>query len=77
MNVLPLTTLAVHSLADAVDETLAGALAGRPQPCLWCGGGPVRVTSFDFWAGEVTVVCPECGSELSGAVIRHQLEVPA
>jgi hypothetical protein len=77
MSVLSLTTLPVRSLADVVDEVLAGALAGHSQPCLWCGGGPVRVTSFDFWTGEVTVLCPECGSELSGAVVRHQLEVPA
>ncbi len=77
MNVLPLTALPLQSLADVVDETLAGALAGHGQSCLWCGGGPVRVTSFDFWTGEVKVLCPECGSELSGAVVRHRLEVPA
>jgi len=77
MSTTPLISSPVQTLADVVEETLAGALAGRPQACLWCAGGPVRVTSFDFWTNEVTVSCPDCGSELSGAVVRRLLEVPA
>ena len=66
-----------YTLADLLDETLAGALAGHPEACVVCGDGPIRVTTVDFWSSEVTVRCPHCGCELSGVVERHQLEVPA
>ena len=68
-------TLSMHTLADVVDDTLAAALAGYDEPCLWCGGGPVRVTSVDIWTGEVSLLCPHCGSELTGVVERHPAEV--
>jgi len=76
MSTVPLATVAQQSLADAVDESLAAALAGRDEPCLWCGGHSVRVLAADLWSGAVTVRCPTCGSELSGIVPRHLREVP-
>ena len=76
MSTVPLATVAQPSLADAVDESLAAALAGRDEPCLWCGGHSVRVLAADLWSGAVTVSCPTCGSELSGIVPRHLREVP-
>jgi len=83
MSTVPLATVACHShidtvdetLADTVDETLAAALAGRAEPCLWCGGAVVTVVKVDIWRGEVTVRCPDCGSELDGVVPRHLREV--
>ncbi len=77
MNGTGLATLSTRMLADAVDETLIRALAGYSETCVWCGDGPVRVTAVEFWTSEVTVRCPHCGSELSGAVPRNQMEVPA
>jgi hypothetical protein len=75
MSTMPLATVAQSSLADAVDESLAAALAGRDEPCLWCGGHSVRVLAANLWSGAVTVSCPACGSELSGVVPRHLREV--
>jgi Zn finger protein HypA/HybF involved in hydrogenase expression len=72
---MPLATYPAQSLADAVAETMAAALAGVEEPCLWCGGGPVRVTSVDIWTGEAKVLCPQCGSELTAIVPRHGIEV--
>ena len=43
MSTVPLATVAQPTLADAVDESLAAALAGRDAPCLWCGGRAVVV----------------------------------
>jgi hypothetical protein len=77
MNVLTLTTRTAPSLADAVADALAGALSGQGEHCLWCGGGPLRVTAVNVWGGEVEVRCPDCGSQLSGVVPRHRLGVPA
>jgi hypothetical protein len=76
MSTVPLATVAQPSLADAVDESLAAALAGREEPCVWCGGHWVRVLCADLWSGKVTVSCQDCGSELSGIVPRHLREVP-
>ncbi|MGZ8634761.1 MAG: hypothetical protein ACXWZZ_13035 [Solirubrobacteraceae bacterium] len=70
-----LATVACPTLADTVDETLAAALADRCEPCLWCGGPAVTVVRADIWSGEVTVRCPECGSELSGVVPHHLREM--
>ena len=75
MSTVPLATACSFTLADAVDESLAAALAGRAEPCLWCGG-VVAVRSADIWTGSVHVDCPVCGSELSGVVPRHLREVP-
>lgn len=75
MNAVSLATVNMPALADVVDETLAAALAGRDEPCLWCGDGPVSVTSVDIWTGEVRLLCPHCGSELSGVAPRHGIEV--
>ena len=75
MSTMPLATVAQSTLADAVDESLAAALAGRDSACLWCGGHAV-VLAADIWSGAVKVVCSECGSELSGVVPRHLREVP-
>jgi transcription elongation factor Elf1 len=72
---MPLATVAQSTLADAVDESLAAALAGRAAACLWCGGHAV-VLAADIWSGAVTVACSECGTELSGVVPRHLREVP-
>jgi transcription elongation factor Elf1 len=74
MNAMPMAAPSTYSLADVVDETLAAALAGHDEPCLWCGGGPVSVASVDRWTGEVKLLCPQCGSELSGTVPRHRME---
>lgn len=76
MSTVPLATVAQPSLADAVDESLAAALAGREGPCLWCGGPAVQVIAADLWSGAVVVSCPTCASELSGVVPRHLREVP-
>ena len=75
MNTVPLAAVACPTLADAVDEVLAAALADRGEPCVWCGGSAVSVVRADIWSGEVTVRCHECGSELSGIVPRHLREV--
>lgn len=76
MSTVPLATVAQPSLADVVDESLAAALAGREEPCVWCGGHSVRVLHADLWSGKVAVACRECGSELSGIVPRRLREVP-
>jgi len=75
MSTVPLATVVCPTLADTVDEALAAALAGRSEPCVWCGGPAVTVVRADIWSGEVTVRCDECGSELSGVVPRHLREV--
>jgi hypothetical protein len=75
MSTVPLATVACPTLADTVDEVLAAALAGRSEPCLWCGGFAVTVVRADIWSGEVSMRCRECGSELSGVVPRHLREV--
>jgi hypothetical protein len=75
MSTVPLAAVACPTLADTVDEALAAALAGRGEPCLWCGGRPLTVVRADIWTGEVTVHCRQCGSELSGVVPRHLREV--
>jgi hypothetical protein len=75
MNAAPLATVACPTLADTVDEALAAALAGRSEPCLWCGGSAVTVATADIWSGQVTVRCRECGSELSGVVPRQLREM--
>jgi len=75
MSTVPLATLAPFTLADAVDESLAAALAGHPEPCLWCGGPAVATVSADIWTGAVTIRCPSCGSELDGIVPRYLREV--
>ncbi len=77
MNTAPLVTLPVRSLADVADETLADAAVGRDTTCLWCGGGPLRVVSVDIWTGEVGLICPHCGTEMSGVVPRRAMEVSA
>jgi len=76
MSTLPLATPVPLTLADAIDEALAAALAGRPEPCLWCGGPALVVTAADIWSGAVTMTCVRCGSELSGVVPRHLREAP-
>jgi hypothetical protein len=76
MSTVPLAIVTYPTLADAVDEALAAALAGRPEPCLWCGGPAVSVAAADIWSGEVVVRCHACGSELSGVVPRELREVP-
>jgi hypothetical protein len=76
MSTLPLATVAQPTLADAIDESLAAALAGRVEPCLWCGGQAVEVVVADIWSGVVSTSCPECDCELSGVVPRHLREVP-
>ncbi len=75
MSTMPLATVVQVSLAEVVEESLAAALAGRPEPCLWCGGSNVTVTGADIWSGAVTACCDRCGSELSGIVPRHLREV--
>jgi len=75
MSTMPLATVACRTLADTVDEALAATLAGRSEPCLWCGDPAVTVVRADIWSGEVTVRCHECGSEFSGVVPRHLREV--
>lgn len=76
MSTMSLATVVPTSLADAIDESLSAALAGRPEPCLWCGGLAVEVAAADIWSGAVTTRCVGCGSELSGTVPRHLREVP-
>jgi hypothetical protein len=71
MSSVPLATVALPTLADSVDESLAAALADHAEPCLWCGSPAVSVVSADFWSGQVVVRCYACGSELSGDVPRH------
>ena len=75
MSTVRLATVASPTLADAVDEALAAALAGRGEPCLWCGAPAVMVVRADIWSGEVTVRCPSCGSELGGVVPRRLRQV--
>ncbi len=75
MSTVPLAAVAVPTLADAVGDTLAAAFAGHEEPCLWCGGGPVRAITADLWTGAVTVRCPRCGTELRGVVPRESREV--
>ena len=75
MSTMPLATAVQQTLADAVDESLAAALAGRDVSCLWCGGHAV-VSAADLWSGAVTISCSHCGSEMSGIVPRHLREVP-
>lgn len=77
MNGTGLAELRAQTLANAVEQTLIGALAGQAEACIWCGATPVRVTSVDFWTSAVALRCPSCGSELSGTVPRHHIEVPA
>ena len=76
MSTVPLATAAQPTLADAVDESLAAALAGRDAACLWCGAHDVEVLSADLWSGAVVVRCRLCGTELEGTVPRHLREVP-
>jgi hypothetical protein len=76
MSTMPLATAAQLTLADAVDESLASALAGRETTCLWCGGHDVEVLSADLWSAAVVVRCRDCGTELDGVVPRHLREVP-
>ncbi len=75
MSTVPLATVAFPTLADAVADTLAGALAGGPEPCLWCGGSPLQVVAADVWSGALKLRCPQCGSELDGVVPRVRREV--
>ena len=76
MSTMPLATAVEVTLADAVDESLASALAGREATCLWCGGHDIEVLSADLWSGAVAIRCRDCGTELDGAVPRHLREVP-
>ena len=76
MSTVPLATAALPALADSVDEALAAALAGRSEPCLWCGGAESVVVHSDIWSGQVVTRCTSCGSELSGVVPRYLREVP-
>jgi hypothetical protein len=75
MSTVPLATAVAATLADAVEESLAAALAGRREPCLWCGGPESTVIRADIWSGEVVTRCASCGSERSGVVPRHLREV--
>ena len=77
MSTVPLASVVLPTLADAVDESLAAALAEDAALCLWCGSTAVTVVSADYWSGTVVVRCRECGSELSGVVPRHLRGVPA
>lgn len=76
MSTTPLATAFQPTLADAVDESLAAALAGRETACLWCGGHDLQVLTADLWSGAVVVRCRRCGAELDGVVPRHLREVP-
>ena len=76
MSTVPLATAAQPTLADAVDESLAAALAGRETTCLWCGGHDIEVRTADLWSGTVAIRCRRCGTELEGMVPRHLREVP-
>ena len=75
MSTMPLATAVMPTLADAVDEALADALAGRESTCLWCGGHDHDVRVADLWSGAVVMRCRSCGSELQGTVPRHLREV--
>ncbi len=75
MSTVPLATAPEPTLADAVDDSLAAAFAGRPTECLWCGATEVVVVSADIWTGRVKSRCAGCGSELSGVVPRALREV--
>lgn len=75
MSTVPLATLALPTLAETVGDTLVAAFAGHEEPCLWCGGGPVRAVTTDLWTGAITVRCPQCGTELEGVVPRALREV--
>ena len=75
MSTMPLAAAAFPSLADAVDDTLAGAFAGLAEPCLWCGGSALQVVRADLWTGAILTRCPHCGSELEGTVSRARREV--
>lgn len=77
MSTVPLATVVLPTLADAVDESLDAALADHAAPCLWCGSPAVSVTSADFWSGKVVIRCRECGSELTGTVPRRLRGVPS
>lgn len=72
MSTVPLATVSNVSLADVVESSLASALAGHPEPCLWCGGPAVAVVTADIWSGSVSVRCAGCGSEMSGVVPRER-----
>ncbi len=76
MNTLPLASVALPTLADAVDEALAAALAGRAEPCLWCGGGPVSVAIGRLLErqGHASAAASAAASS-SGVVPRHLREV--
>jgi hypothetical protein len=76
MSTVPLATVVQPTLADAVDESLAAALAGREAACLWCGARDVEIRSADLWSGAVVIGCRACGTELDGVVPRHLREVP-
>ncbi len=54
MSTVPLATVACPTLADAIDEALAAALAGGSEPCLWCGGAE-RSSRADIWSGQVVL----------------------
>jgi transcription elongation factor Elf1 len=75
MSTVPLATAFQPSLADAVDESLAAALAGREMTCLWCGGDDIEVLTADIWSGAVVNRCRHCGTVLEGVVPRHLREV--
>ena len=76
MSTMPLAAEVVPTLAEAVEESLAAALAGRGAPCLWCGGAESVVVCSDIWSGQVVTRCTSCGSELNGVVPRYLREVP-
>jgi hypothetical protein len=76
MSTVPLATAVPPTLADSVDEALAAALAGREEPCLWCGSTQSVVVRADIWSGQVVTRCASCSSELSGVVPRYLREVP-
>ncbi len=76
MSTAPLTAIVQPTLADVIDESLAAALAGRGEPCLWCGGSETFVMRADIWSGRVVSRCVSCGTELSGVVPRELREVP-
>jgi hypothetical protein len=75
MSTVPLATATFLSLADTVDDTLAGAFAGLAESCLWCGGTSLQVVRADLWTGAITTRCPHCGTELEGTVARERREV--
>jgi hypothetical protein len=65
--------LASGTLADRVDDALAGAFEADETCCLWCGGA-ARVVVADRWSGHVVARCLQCGSELDGVHLRHRSE---